>query len=34
VNPLGDEVLDLLGEFWASGPCVSPEDDAGLGDQP
>jgi hypothetical protein len=22
VNPLGDEVLDLLGEFWASGPCV------------
>ena len=23
VNPLGDEVLDLLGEFWASGPCVS-----------
>jgi hypothetical protein len=36
VNPLGDEVLDLLGEFWASGPCVTvepaPEDDtAGLG---
>ena len=23
VNPLGDEVLDLLGDFWASGPCVS-----------
>jgi uncharacterized protein len=23
VNPLGDEVLDLLGEFWAEGPCVS-----------
>ena len=22
VNPLGDEVLDLLGEFWAGGPCV------------
>jgi uncharacterized protein len=22
VNPLGDEVLDLLGEFWAAGPCV------------
>jgi uncharacterized protein len=22
VNPLGDEVLDLLGEFWAEGPCV------------
>lgn len=25
VNPLGDEVLDLLGEFWAAGPCVSVE---------
>ena len=23
VNPLGDEVLDLLGEWWADGPCVS-----------
>lgn len=22
VNPLGDEVLDLLGEWWAKGPCV------------
>jgi hypothetical protein len=22
VNPLGDEVLDLLGEFWSAGPCV------------
>lgn len=22
VNPLGDEVLELLGEWWASGPCV------------
>jgi uncharacterized protein len=22
VNPLGDEVLDRLGEFWAAGPCV------------
>ena len=22
VNPLGDEVLDLLGDWWASGPCV------------
>lgn len=22
VNPLGDEVLDLLGEWWKSGPCV------------
>ena len=25
VNPLGDEVLDLLGEWWASGPCVGPD---------
>ena len=24
VNPLGDEVLDRLGEWWASGPCVEP----------
>lgn len=24
VNPLGDEVLDLLGEWWAEGPCVAP----------
>ena len=23
VNPFGDEVLDALGEWWASGPCVS-----------
>jgi len=22
VNPLGDEVLERLGEFWAGGPCV------------
>ncbi len=22
VNPLGDEVLDALGEWWSSGPCV------------
>jgi hypothetical protein len=22
VNPLGDEVLDELGEWWKSGPCV------------
>jgi hypothetical protein len=26
VNPLGDEVLDLLGEWWSSGPCVSAEE--------
>jgi hypothetical protein len=25
VNPLGDEVLDLLGDFWAQGPCVDPD---------
>ena len=24
VNPLGDEVLDALGEWWSAGPCVSP----------
>ena len=23
VNPLGDEVLDLLGDWWSAGPCVS-----------
>ena len=28
VNPLGDEVVDLLGAFWAAGPCVAPEGDA------
>jgi hypothetical protein len=27
VNPLGDEVLDLLGAFWAAGPCVTVEDE-------
>ena len=29
VNPLGDEVLDLLGEWWAEGPCVAPEEHGG-----
>jgi hypothetical protein len=24
VNPLGDEVLDELGAWWAPGPCVGP----------
>ena len=24
VNPLGDEVLELLGDWWSSGPCVEP----------
>ncbi len=28
VNPLGDEVLDRLGEFWATGPCVPPGGEA------
>ena len=23
VNPLGDEVLDRLGDWWAAGPCVT-----------
>jgi len=32
LNPLGDEVLDLLGEFWAEGPCV--EVPAGEGGTP
>ena len=26
VNPLGDEVLGLLGEWWANGACVQVED--------
>jgi hypothetical protein len=26
VNPLGDEVRDAVGEWWASGPCVSVEE--------
>ena len=26
VNPLGDEVLDQLGDWWAPGPCVGPEE--------
>ena len=28
VNPLGDEVLDLLGAWWESGPCVGSADAA------
>ncbi len=27
VNPLGDEVLDELGDWWAPGPCVDPQAD-------
>jgi hypothetical protein len=26
VNPLGDEVLEELGDWWVHGPCVSPEE--------
>ena len=26
VNPLGDEVLEALGEWWSAGPCVTPDD--------
>jgi hypothetical protein len=26
VNPLGDEVLDALGEWWRPGPCVTAVD--------
>jgi uncharacterized protein len=26
VNPLGDEVLDVLGDWWAPGPCVQPDE--------
>ena len=29
VNPLGDEVLDLLGAFWSAGRCVSGDDPVG-----
>jgi hypothetical protein len=24
VNPLGDEALDLLPDWWAAGPCTAP----------
>lgn len=24
VNPLGDEALEALGDWWAAGPCVPP----------
>lgn len=26
VNPLGDEALEALGEWWAPGSCVAPEE--------
>lgn len=25
VNPFGDETAELVGEWWADGPCVQPE---------
>ncbi|GAA4676986.1 DUF501 domain-containing protein [Nocardioides nanhaiensis] len=28
VNPLGDEVLDRLGAWWAEGPCVPADEPA------
>jgi hypothetical protein len=28
VNPLGDEVLERLGAWWETGPCVTVEDDS------
>jgi len=31
VNPLGDEVLDLLGDFWSAGPCVPAPGPSGGG---
>jgi hypothetical protein len=27
VNPLGDEVLDSLGDWWSQGPCVERPSD-------
>jgi uncharacterized protein len=27
VNPLGDEVVEALGDVWAAGPCVEPGPD-------
>ena len=27
VNPLGDEVLDTLGDWWSMGPCVERPSD-------
>lgn len=28
VNPFGDETRELVGEWWANGPCVSVEEEA------
>lgn len=27
VNPLGDEAVEAVGEWWAPGPCVAPTED-------
>ena len=29
VNPLGDEVVATLGEWWSEGPCVEPVEEPG-----
>jgi hypothetical protein len=29
VNPIGDETVELLGEWWAAGPCVTPDAEGG-----
>jgi hypothetical protein len=34
VNPLGDEVLERLGEYWSDGPCVEPECGPASGPRP
>lgn len=34
INPLGDEVLALLGEWWSTGPCVHVDPAAGEADHP
>lgn len=34
VNPLGDEVLDRLGAWWAAGPCVATTDPAAAPEAP
>ncbi|GMA86175.1 hypothetical protein GCM10025868_14250 [Angustibacter aerolatus] len=30
VNPLGDETLAALPEWWAAGPCTAPVDEASV----
>ncbi len=27
MNPLGDEALAMLPEWWSKGPCVTPADE-------